>query len=158
MTNRIDPDSLGFLTGDLARLMRAAFEREIDRGAVPVTSAEARVLAHMARCGATRQNKLADRLGVAPMSLTGFLDKLEQAGLIARGTDPSDRRAKIVTLTPAADAVLEQIAQAGDRARTLARRDISDADWALFRDVALRLRGNLEQARRAAVPGRGVPA
>lgn len=152
MPQRIDPDSIGFLMGDIARMMRATFEREIDREEIPVTSAEARVLVHMARCGAIRQHHLADRLGVAPMSLTGFLDRLERAGLIARGTDPKDRRAKIVTLTPAADAVLAQVAKAGERTRILARKDIPEDAWEAFRKVALALRGNLEEARSRTAP------
>ena len=92
MRTKINPDSFGFLISDIGRLSRGVFEREIEAAELPVTAAEARVLAHMARCGATRQHMLAESLGMTPMSLTGFLDRLEAAELIARTADPNDRR------------------------------------------------------------------
>ncbi|ASM71120.1 MULTISPECIES: MarR family winged helix-turn-helix transcriptional regulator [Roseobacteraceae] len=143
----IAPDSLGFLISDLARLMRGTFEREIEKADVPITTSEARVLVYMARCGATRQNVLAELLGLAPMSVTGFLDNLEKAGLVKRAADPADRRAKIVTLTDAAQGLLDRIAIAGQRARTLALAGLTEDQVAAFKSAALGIRANLETAR-----------
>ena len=144
MTNRIDPDSAGFLISTTARLMRGAFEREIESSEIGVTSGEARVLAHMSVCGAMRQHHLADRLGVAAMSVTAFLDKLETAGLIRRSPDPKDRRAKIVTLTEAAMPILSEIHQAGVRAKEVAFAGVAAEDFEVFRTVCHKLRDNLE--------------
>ncbi len=149
MPRTIDPDSLGFLLNDLARLMRSAFEQEIEAGAIPVTPAEARVLAHMSRCGAVQQTRLACSLGVAPMSLSIFIDRLEAAGLVERAPDPADRRAKLVSLTSAAGPVLTEIAQAGKRARTLATEGIDGADLEIFGRTARRIRDTLDTARRS---------
>ncbi|UOA28514.1 MarR family winged helix-turn-helix transcriptional regulator [Pseudosulfitobacter sp. DSM 107133] len=148
-TKLIDPDSLGFLIGDIARLMRGNFEREIEKVGVPVTTSEARVLVHMARCGAARQNVLAEYLGLAPMSVTGFLDNLERAGLVVRAPDPADRRAKIVTLTEAAQVLLDRIAIAGQQARARALAGLTDDQVAAFKSAALAIRTNLETARTA---------
>lgn len=145
----IDPDSLGFLISDIARLMRGNFEREIEKVGVPITTSEARVLVHMARCGAARQNVLAEFLGLAPMSVTGFLDNLEKAGLVVRTADPADRRAKIVTLTDAAQALLDRIAIAGQQSRAKAFLGLSDDQVAAFKSAALAIRTNLETARTA---------
>ena len=145
----IDPDSLGFLISDIARLMRGNFEREIEKVGVPITTSEARVLVHMARCGAARQNVLAEFLGLAPMSVTGFLDNLEKAGLVVRTADPADRRAKIVTLTDAAQALLDRIAIAGQKSRAKALLGLSDDQVAAFKSAALAIRTNLETARAA---------
>lgn len=145
----IDPDSLGFLISDMARLMRATFEREIERANVPITTSEARVLVHMARCGATRQHVLAENLGLTPMSVTGFLDTLEKAGLVARAPDPADRRAKIVTLTDAAQELLDRIAIAGRQVRTLAQAGLSDDQVVAFKSAALAIRANLATERAA---------
>ncbi|MCR9125307.1 MAG: MarR family transcriptional regulator [Rhodobacteraceae bacterium] len=150
MSREIDPNSLGFLVTDVARLWRGVMEREIEADALPVTAAEARVLAHIARAGAVRQKRLAASLGVAPMSLTGFLDRMEAAGLIARDADPDDRRAKIVTLTDAADPVLDRIVAIGARMRVAATRGLCDDDLETFRKVALGLRRNLDATRCAA--------
>ncbi len=146
----IDPDSLGFLIGDLSRLMRGTFEREIEKARVPVTTSEARVLVHMARCGATRQNVLAENLGLAPMSVTSYLDNLERAGFIMRAADPADRRAKIVTLTDSAQELLERIAVAGQQARAQATAGMSAEQVAAFKSAAIAIRKNLETERAAA--------
>ena len=146
----VDPDSLGFLIVDMSRLMRGTFEREIEKVRVPVTASEARVLVHMARCGATRQNVLAENLGLAPMSVTGYLDNLERAGFVERAADPIDRRAKIVTLTDAAQELLKRIAVAGQQARAQATAGLTDEQVATFKSVAIAIRKNLETERAAA--------
>lgn len=147
MRNKIDPDSIGFLINDIARITRSVFEREIEAADLSVTAAEARVLAHMARCGAIRQHLLAESLGMTPMSLTGFLDKLEAADLVRRDADPDDRRAKIVTMTVRAGDILAQIAQAGERAEQTISQGLCPDDWQTFRSIALQLRGNLSGPR-----------
>jgi len=144
MKTQIDPDSPGFLISATARLMRSAFEREIESAEIGVTAAEARVLAHMSVCPAMRQNHLADRLGLAAMSVTGFLDRLETAGLVRRSTDPSDRRAKIVTLTEAALPILDEIHLAGTRATQAAFVGVTDDEFEVFRSVCHKLCINLE--------------
>ncbi len=147
MSTSPDPRNVSFLVNDLARLIRLEFERRVAAEPISITPAEARVLAHVARLGSARQNVLAERLGIGPMSLTGFLDKLEATGLVARVGDPSDRRAKLVTLTPAAGPVLETIRRVGAETRALARADIGDADWEVFVDVLGRAVDNLARAR-----------
>ncbi|QFT60779.1 Transcriptional regulator SlyA (plasmid) [Sulfitobacter sp. THAF37] len=149
MPSKIDPESPGFLVSTTARLMRGAFEREIERAQIGVTAGEARVLAHMSVCGGMRQNILADRLGCAPMSVSAFLDRLERAGLIERGPDPDDRRAKIVRLTAAAGPILTQIQLAGEEARKAAFAGVRPEDFEVFRAVCLQLRANLEEPRGA---------
>jgi len=147
MRTTINPDSFGFLVSDLGRLTRGVFEREIDAAELAVTAAEARVLAHMARCGATRQHMLAESLGMTPMSLTGFLDRLEAAELIARTADPNDRRAKIASLTPQANDVLSQIAQIGERVEAIISDGLTQEQWQTFHQTALTLRQNLAALR-----------
>jgi DNA-binding MarR family transcriptional regulator len=61
---------------------------------------------------------------VEPMTLVGYLDTLEKAGLIRRCQDPNDRRAKIIELTPSADPLLEKIGTALQEVRSRALEDI----------------------------------
>ena len=91
---------------DIARLLRRRFEAaltEIDTG---LTVAEARTLAFIWRNPGQRQAALAERMFVEPMTLVGYLDSLEKAGLVVRTVDPTDRRAKLITLTDEADPIL----------------------------------------------------
>lgn len=61
---------------------------------------------------------------VEPMTLVGYLDTLEKAGLIKRCQDPKDRRAKIIELTPLADPLLDRIGTALQQVRSKALEDI----------------------------------
>ncbi|RMB82562.1 MarR family transcriptional regulator [Streptomyces shenzhenensis] len=53
----------------------------------------------LAERGTLHQAELAEALGQAPRSVTQALEALERLDLIARTTDPQDRRRKIVTPT-----------------------------------------------------------
>lgn len=72
-------------------------------------------LSHLAREPAGTQLALARAIGYDKTRLIGLLDTLERDGLITRTPDPADRRARIVTLTPAG-ATLHAAAQADVRA------------------------------------------
>jgi len=109
MSSRIDTDSLAFLVADCARLMRVAFERRILVAGLGLTAGEARTLIQVAAVNGSRQLDIACRMGLEPMTVSAFLDKLQARGLIERQPDPLDRRAKRVVLSEAADAKLKQI-------------------------------------------------
>jgi DNA-binding MarR family transcriptional regulator len=55
---------------------------------------------------------LASTLGVVPRSATGLVDALEDAGLVQRMADPSNRRQVLVTLTDAGRARQQAMADA----------------------------------------------
>ncbi len=52
---------------------------------------------------------MAASLGLDGSSIVRVRDALEAGGLLARREDPEDRRAKALTLTPAGQAVVEQV-------------------------------------------------
>jgi DNA-binding MarR family transcriptional regulator len=64
------------------------------------------VLASLADLGPASQGPLADRLCLDRSDLVTFLDELETRGLVVRTADPTDRRRKIVELTPAGGQLL----------------------------------------------------
>jgi DNA-binding MarR family transcriptional regulator len=109
MTQLMPSDSLGFLLTDVSRLFRQAFDRSVQNAGLHLTSGEIRALAHASRCDGARQAKLAQVMGVEPMTLSAYLDRLEARGLITRTCDPTDRRAKTIKVTPAAGEVFDQV-------------------------------------------------
>jgi MarR family transcriptional regulator, transcriptional regulator for hemolysin len=109
MPLKTNPDSLGFMMTETARLLRVAFERRIAEAGLDITPAEARTLVYVAAGEGSRQNIIAERMGVEPMTVCAYLDRLEKLNLIARCADPNDRRAKNVRTTDEADAMLANV-------------------------------------------------
>jgi DNA-binding MarR family transcriptional regulator len=66
----------------------------------------AKVLGELADVGPMNQAALAVRLGFAPRSVTDAVDALLRDGLVDRYADPTDRRARIIELTPAGSTAL----------------------------------------------------
>ena len=60
--------------------------------------------------GGLKMNELSQRLMVTGGNVTGITDQLEKEGLVVRTSDPSDRRAFTVKLTPAGRWVFAKMA------------------------------------------------
>lgn len=67
------------------------------------------VLLDHADNGSMRSSELADHASVSRATITGLLDTLEKADLIARAPDPHDRRASSVKLTGKGESVLRKV-------------------------------------------------
>ena len=143
MTSPIDPNSFGFLFADIARLMRAEMDRLTASAGIGLTPGEARTLAHAARAGAVRQAVLAERMGVEAMTISVFLDRLEERGLVVRDQDPADGRAKLVRLTPAADAALAAVAEISAAVRGKAMGHLSQDELEALRTLLTSVRARL---------------
>lgn len=100
-------ESLGFLMSDVSRLMRRRFdERARSSGA---TGPQWRTLKILERREGLNQGQLAELLEVEPITCCRMIDRLEEAGLVERRRDPSDRRAWRIYLTEKARPVLEEL-------------------------------------------------
>jgi DNA-binding MarR family transcriptional regulator len=110
-----DPVQLAdLLHGLTKRLRRAQAEQLAPLGLTP---AQERALRTLARSDSPlRMTELADRLGIVPRSLTTVIDTLEEAGLVRREIDPSNRRAILLHLTERGAAVRDDMRQARRRA------------------------------------------
>src|SRR6516225_1734207 len=56
-----------------------------------------------------RLTDLSERLLIRPPSVTGVVDRLERAGLVARAGSTTDLRAKLVRLTPEGHRLVERV-------------------------------------------------
>jgi len=92
------------------------------------TLAELRALFTMALVPARRPGALAKRLGVAPPNLTSVLDRLEDRGLVQRERDPTDRRARVVSLTPLGREVVDELTAVGRHRFHEAVEDLDEED------------------------------
>lgn len=124
-----ETETFGFIVNDIARMIRAEMDHRTTEAGLGLTTGEGRVLFNVRRTGPIRQTALAERLGVEAMTLSGLIDRLEGKGYVERQPDPSDRRAKLVSLTEAGTKVVAQIEPIAAGIRSDAARGIDPDDW-----------------------------
>lgn len=143
MPLKTDPDSLGFLLNEASRLMRAGFERRIAGAGLQITPGEARALIYVAANEGARQSVIAERMGVEPMTVCGYIDRLERCGLVSRRPDPADRRAKNIRTTDAADVTISAIRAEARVILEQAQAGLDAESRAVLLTALKLLRGNL---------------
>ena len=105
--NTCPSESLGFLIHDAARLLRRRFEvRATELG---LSSAQWRLLVHLAREGSASQARIAELLEIEPISVSRLVDRMEQAGWVERGSDPTDRRVRLLQPSQKAIDAFEEV-------------------------------------------------
>jgi DNA-binding MarR family transcriptional regulator len=93
------------------RMRRVADERLSGLG---LSMPRIKLLQYLSQSGPTRQNVIANCFDIAPRSVTDMVDCMERDGLAVRRDDPSDRRAKLVELTPTGNQAAAQAGEARD--------------------------------------------
>ncbi len=101
-----------FTVNDVARMLRTYADHKARQ--FGITRAQWVVLARLDRFEGLKQSELAEMLDLQPITVTRLLDRLCGSGLIERRSDPSDRRAKRLFLTPAAHPLLERLGDLGE--------------------------------------------
>lgn len=133
----------GFLLTDTSRLFRQYFERMVTENGFGLTPGEIRALGYVIRFRGSRQALLAERMGVEPMTLSAYLDRLEARSLIRRMMDSSDRRAKLIEPTEEAFCVMRQMEPLFSRILDHFTQGISDEEMAVLQRGLEKLRANL---------------
>jgi DNA-binding MarR family transcriptional regulator len=132
--------------GIVGRVSRLA--RELEQRLEPVYRAHGLepgwhdVLATLRRSGPPFALRPTDLTNVSMLTSSGTtkrLDKLEQAGLIARSPDPADRRGTLITLTDAGRELIDTVTEAHleNERRILAA--LSEADQRRLADLLRKL-------------------
>ena len=100
-----------FVLNDVARLLRTYADQRVRQ--YGMTRAQWAVLARLEHFEGLKQQELADMLDLQPITLTRLVDRLCANGLIERRSDPNDRRAKRLYLTPQARPLMDRLADLG---------------------------------------------
>ena len=111
-----------------------------------LTQARWRTLIELSRNDSVTQRDLAGYLGVEGPTLVRILDGLAAQGLIERRECPDDRRAKRVSLTKAAEPVLEEIKTIADETRGEILEGIAPGDLTIARQVLAAIAERLENS------------
>lgn len=150
-------ETLGFVLSDLSRLYRKHFEAGLLKSGIGLTPGAARALAYAYVYEGMRQRDLAERMGVEPMTLVGYLDQLEGKGLIERAADPSDRRCKLIRATHEAASTISDMREVGAKVRGLATEGMNDEEVETLRLTLLRIRDRLAETPVNDRPARRAP-
>lgn len=105
---KIDRSNLLYRLGLLTRRWRSVLDSEFQ--AAGLTDATWRPLLHLQILGdGVRQKDLAASVGIEGPSIVRLLDALIMKGLIQRSEDSTDRRAKLLCLTPEGRLIVTRI-------------------------------------------------
>jgi len=137
-------EDLLFEINETARAIRRLFDQRAS--AMGVTRAQWRVLARLKREPGLRQVELADRLDMEPITLCRIVDRLEEAGLVKRKTDPSDRRAWLLELTGKADPVVKQLRSVARGIAEEAMNGIRETDLRELQERLAAIRTNVARS------------
>ena len=106
-----DRRAIGFLIADVARLMRASFDRRVRQ--LGLTRAQWLVLVRLGRRPGMTQSELAESLEVERATAGRMVDRLERKDWVERRADAADRRVNRLYLTAEAEAVQARVANLG---------------------------------------------
>jgi DNA-binding MarR family transcriptional regulator len=146
MTTSIEKESLAFLLNSSTRFLNSVFERRISEAGLGLTPGEARALLTVAAIDGSKQADIAGRIGLEPMTVCTYLDKLESLGLVERRPNPDDRRSKCIFLTDASSDLLIAVRREVDSVIGQATEGCSEADLSRFYEMLKLLQRNLQAA------------
>jgi len=126
---------------ETAHALRKAFARRAST--LGVTGAQWKVLVRLSRTPGLRQVELADLLDLEPITLSRIVDKLAEAGLVERVSDPADRRAWRLQLTAKSAPLVEKLRALGDALADEAFEGITPQEVEFMRERLARVRDNL---------------
>jgi DNA-binding MarR family transcriptional regulator len=134
-------DTLGFLIGDVSRLLRRRFD--VRARTIGVTRPQWRMLTTLSRNEGVNQGRLAELIDVEPITLCRMVDRLAEAGLVERRPDPADRRAWRIYLTDTARPILDELRSLGDALIAEATAGLDDRERDMLAALLARIHANL---------------
>jgi MarR family 2-MHQ and catechol resistance regulon transcriptional repressor len=124
-------------------LMKAhrALARHAERslGKADVGLSEFATLELLLHKGPQPVNEIGRTIHLTSGSITSAVDRLEKRGLVARGSDPGDRRARIVRLTPEGEALITDVFARHKAAMDHAAEGLSKAERLALVDLLKKL-------------------
>ena len=98
-----------------------------------------------AKSDSLRVTDLAEMLGVDPPTVTRKVQQLEREGMVVRQTDPDDRRASRIRLTPAGRRTIERVRRARRSWLEQLLHEWDDDDLSALADLLGRFAEDLER-------------
>jgi DNA-binding MarR family transcriptional regulator len=89
--------------------------------------------------GRYSQQAIGERLGIDRTTMVALIDELEERGWVRRERNPADRRAHVITLTPAGKKLQERAERELDARSDRFFGPLSEAERAVLRELLVRL-------------------
>ena len=135
----------GYRLADNSRQLRRLFDERVRE--LGITGPQARLLLSLERHPDQNQAFYAERLEIEPITLTRIVDRLEDAGWIARQADPADRRARILHLTDKSRGIVTRLRVNVEGLFDEMLTGFAQAERDLFAQMLGRIAANLAAAR-----------
>ena len=130
--------------GETAHAVRKAFSRRA--ASLGVTGAQWKVMLKLTLKPGLRQTELADMLEIEPITLSRIIDRLQDAELVERASDPADRRAWRLHVTAKAGPIVEKLKAIAGEMTAEAFAGIDNKDIETTRRVLAQVREHVGQS------------
>lgn len=137
-------ETLPFEIAETAHALKRAFDRRA--ATLGVTRAQWKVLFRLQRQPGLRQVELADMLDIEPITLSRIVDRLEEAGWVARRADPADRRAWRLEVTAKAQPLIVKLRTLAEELMEQAFAGLTEPELELMRGKLTKIRENIANA------------
>ncbi|MGB0576431.1 MAG: MarR family winged helix-turn-helix transcriptional regulator [Alphaproteobacteria bacterium] len=143
MSFREPPDHVGYLIGDVSRMLRTVYDRRVEP--LGLTRAQWRVLARISRIEGCTQTELAAELEIEKPTLGKLIERLEKKEWVERRPDENDARTKRVFLTKRAGPVLNEMFSLADDVLDAAIAGLSRKEADQLNAALLQVKSNLTE-------------
>ena len=130
-----------------ARALRGAYDCHLAQFGLNLTTAS--TLAYVNQHGPITQTAIADGLGHGRAATGGYIDRLEERGLVERQSNRDDRRVWLVAATETGRRLMVDVAEVDKQLRVQLRNGIDREERQMLADVLVRLKTNLEHTIRS---------
>ncbi|MFD3510115.1 MarR family winged helix-turn-helix transcriptional regulator [Nocardia sp. NPDC058666] len=127
------PDNDSDLLMQVARTLRRRWSAAY--APIGLTPHQARALRVTGEHNGLRLSAIADALRISPRSATEVVDALQEADLVTRHPDPTDRRAILVTVTASGKRTLDTLTDARTKDADDFFSRLTDEERAALRDI-----------------------
>ncbi len=131
-----------FLMSDVTRLMRQAFDREMEE--LGLTRSQWHTLIYVLRLDNPSQTNLADALDIGRAAAGAQIDQLTESGYVERRPDPSDRRIWRIVPTELAINRMDEISKRADDVASRAFDGLDRKELEAASALVARIRDNLQ--------------
>jgi DNA-binding MarR family transcriptional regulator len=135
--------AMGFVVGRTCHFMRKAFQKTFGEAGHTVTPEEWVLLNRLWEQDGQRHAELAASTVRDRTTVTRLLDSMVDKGLVRRETDPDDRRGVLTFLTPAGEALRDELIPVARARLARATEGIDEKELDNCRDTLRKFQANL---------------